>query len=255
MKYRKPIKSYTIWFSQRTGSTLLYKALESTQIAGRPNEWLSDYANYDLISWYKVSNHAQLQEKLWSLGITPNGVFGLEVAMCNPHFLETIETFRQFPTCTSVAQYPYQVWEAVFPNHRHIFMTRRNKVRQAVSWWKAIKAEEWHRIQGEKPDVKNVESEYLFEAIDHLFAEISMRECAIQEFFDTGSIVPLTIVYEDFIADYENTVKHIIEFLEIPCDKPLRVSPPFFEKLADDISDIWTQRYRQEKQKDWPNYW
>ena len=36
----KPRLSYTIWFSQRTGSTVLCKALESTGIAGKPNEWL-----------------------------------------------------------------------------------------------------------------------------------------------------------------------------------------------------------------------
>jgi trehalose 2-sulfotransferase len=81
----KPKKSYTIWFSQRTGSSLLSKALEATQIAGKPNEWLCDYVDYDLISWYKVSDDAQLQKKLWSLGTTSNGVFGLKVSMCNPH--------------------------------------------------------------------------------------------------------------------------------------------------------------------------
>ena len=35
-----PQLSYTIWFSQRTGSSLLCNALESTGVAGKPNEWL-----------------------------------------------------------------------------------------------------------------------------------------------------------------------------------------------------------------------
>lgn len=37
----RPVLSYTIWFSQRTGSTLLCHALESTGVAGRPGEWLT----------------------------------------------------------------------------------------------------------------------------------------------------------------------------------------------------------------------
>jgi trehalose 2-sulfotransferase len=36
-----PTQSYTIWFSQRTGSTLLNRALSSTGVAGDPGEWLT----------------------------------------------------------------------------------------------------------------------------------------------------------------------------------------------------------------------
>jgi len=46
----KPELSYTIWFSQRTGSTLLCKALASTRIAGNPNEWLYAPDNVDLLA-------------------------------------------------------------------------------------------------------------------------------------------------------------------------------------------------------------
>lgn len=251
----KPKKSYTIWISQRTGSTLLCKALASTHIAGKPGEWLSDYVNYDLISYYSVSNHIQLQERLWSLGTSKNGVFGLKAGICNPHFSEMIKTFRKFPTCPPDTEHPHEVWEAAFPNHKHVFMTRRNKVRLAVSWWKAIKTGEWHRERGSHPDPIDLEGEYLFEAIDHLFAEASFRESAIQEFFNTGDIIPLTVVYEDFILDYENCVKQILEYLEIPYDSTLNIDPPAFEKLADETSEVWVQRHRQEKQKGWENYW
>lgn len=45
----KPGRSYIVWFSQRTGSTLLSKALEDTGIAGRPREWLPHEEPYDLM--------------------------------------------------------------------------------------------------------------------------------------------------------------------------------------------------------------
>ncbi len=42
----RPVKSYAIWFSQRTGSTLLCKTLESTGIAGKPEEFFLDISSY-----------------------------------------------------------------------------------------------------------------------------------------------------------------------------------------------------------------
>ncbi len=38
----KPKSSYTIWFSQRTGSSLLFRGLQSTGVAGHPWEWLTE---------------------------------------------------------------------------------------------------------------------------------------------------------------------------------------------------------------------
>src|SRR5271157_3274354 len=43
------------------------------------------------------------------------------------------------------------ILESAFPSSRHIFMTRRNKVRLAVSWWKAIQSQEWHGFHGTPP--------------------------------------------------------------------------------------------------------
>ena len=45
----QPQLSYTIWFSQRTGSTLLCKGLKSTGIAGNPSEWLYKNNNKKLL--------------------------------------------------------------------------------------------------------------------------------------------------------------------------------------------------------------
>ena len=77
----KPQISYTIWFSQRTGSTLLCKALEATGIAGKPNEWFN---TSDLFDHYKVPNHAELQTYLWNVGSASNGVFGIKHSFHEP---------------------------------------------------------------------------------------------------------------------------------------------------------------------------
>jgi LPS sulfotransferase NodH len=121
-------------------------------------------------------------------------------------------------------------------------MTRRNKVRLAVSWWKAIKTQEWHRLPGESPKAVNPEDVYSFDAIRHLYQECSMREAGIQEFFSEGNIVPLTIVYEDFIYEYEKTVRKILEFLGLK-NTHVKLSRPSLARTADAISEEWVSGY------------
>ena len=245
----KPKLSYTIWFTQRTGSSLLCKALEYTGIAGIPGEWLyrkNWVKDYDLIS------PTELQQYLWSIASTPNGVLGIKHSFYEPAFSQLIAIFKGFPNFPVEENNRAAIWENAFPNHRHIFMTRRNKVRLAVSWWKAIQSQEWHRLNGEPPKTVDLSEAYSFDAIKHLYTECSMREAGIQEFFNEGNIVPLTIVYEDFVQRFEETVRDILKFLGLD-HASVKISSPYFTQTADVLSEEWTQRFRRELQVDWGN--
>jgi LPS sulfotransferase NodH len=198
----------------------------------------------------KLAIETLLQIKLWKLGSTPNNVFGFKYGMSEPHFSSLLETFRQFPGCNGRPCDRGEVWENAFPNGKHIFMTRRNKVRLAVSWWKAIQTQEWHRKYGAKPTNKDVSDRYSFDAIDKLYAESVMREAGMQEFFTEAHIVPLTVVYEDFVRRYEITVFEILAYFGISSEG-VTVTSSYYEQLADDISEEWAQRFRQEKQDRW----
>ncbi len=246
----KPKLSYTIWFTQRTGSTLLCKVLEATGIAGKPNEWFN--CKPDLLSEFRQTSYAELQEHLWNAGSTANGVLGINHSFYEPHFGQLIETLRRFPTCSQEEANRARVWETAFPNHRHIFMTRRNKVRLAVSWWKAIQSGEWHLISGEHPKSVVPSNAYSYDAIDHLYNECSMREAGIQEFLVEGRIVPLTVVYEDFVQQYEQTVRTILNYLELDSGA-VTIVPARLAPTADSLSEEWVQRFREEHQKDWQN--
>jgi LPS sulfotransferase NodH len=243
----KPKLSYTIWFTQRTGSTLLCKALEGTQVAGVPHEWL-----YTWIHEQQIDHPTELQQRLWEHGTTTNGVFGLKHSFHEPHFSRLLDQFRQFPGCPPEERNRVRIWEHALPAHRHIFMTRRNKVRLAVSWWKAIQSREWHRLPGEPARTKTLADAYSFDAIHHLYRECSMREAGIQEFFFEGNIVPLTIVYEDFVVEYEKTVRKVLEFLELDTMN-LLIPPAALAPTADEISEEWAQQFREECQQGWEN--
>jgi len=245
----KPRLSYTIWFSQRTGSTLLSKALTATGIAGKPDERLFVPDGRSLLEHYGCSDYAALREHLWQIGSTPNGVFGLKTSFSEPLISEVLAAFKDLPGVEAGASRP-QIWENGFPNCRHIFMTRRNKVRLAVSWWKAIQTEEWHRARGEDRQEVDLSDAYNYKAINQLYCESAMREAGMQAFFSEGGIVPLTIVYEDFIQDFEGTVRRVLAYLGLDADSAV-VAAPYFDKLADDVSEAWVQRFREELQQGW----
>ncbi|WP_219837307.1 Stf0 family sulfotransferase [Paenibacillus sp. R14(2021)] len=234
----RPKLSYTIWFSQRTGSTLLQYALASTGAAGNPGEWMHG-RNPETITEADV-------ETMWEAGTTPNGIFGVKTSLNN----EWIHAFRRlydFPDSAPAAA----VWRAAFPNcTKHIYMTRRNKVRLAVSWWRAIVSGEWHRMHGAEPSEQDITGKYNFDAIQHLLTDCALREAAMDQFLAEEGIVPLTLVYEDFILDYEGTVRKVLAFLGVSADD-VTIAPPAFDRLADEINEQWVQRFRQERQQDW----
>ncbi|MBB3112747.1 LPS sulfotransferase NodH [Paenibacillus phyllosphaerae] len=236
----RPQQSYMIWFAQRTGSTLFNEALASTGIAGNPSEWLH-YQHNDPKTFTRED-----VERIWQSGTTPNGVFGLKMNF-EQRWIDCFRQLFELPQEASRAE----VWNHAFPNcTKHIYMTRRNKVRLAVSWWRAIVSGEWHRRTGEKPSAADLADQYHFDAINHLLVDSNMCEAAIEDFLTESGIVPLTIVYEDFIQDYEGTVRKALAYLGLQGDQ-VRIAPPAFDRLADEVAEQWVQRFREERQQGW----
>ncbi len=74
----KPEISYTVWFSQRNGSSLLCEVLKATGIAGIPGELIHIPTDTSLLGFYQTKDYVELQQKIWHEGMTPNGVFGIK---------------------------------------------------------------------------------------------------------------------------------------------------------------------------------
>lgn len=249
----EPKLCYTIWFSQRNGSSLFCEGLKSTGLAGKPEEYFNFQDPGNLLSHYKVKDHEAFRRELWKQGTTPNGIFGVKVNAPRREDDPLIEELRKVPGLKNPATANhFEVWQNVMPNQKHIFLTRRNKIRQAVSWWKAIVSETWHRPQGVERNYRpeDIRDRYEFAAIRHLLLETSLREAKIQDMLNQAGAQALTIVYEDFIQSYEETIRKAVKYLGIDTED-FSVAPPHYQRLADDLSDEWTERFRQELQKDW----
>lgn len=248
-----PQQSFIIWFAPRTGSSLLCKSLEDTGVCGKAGEYLNDQQNETLQVFYQVDNFADLCQKLWIKGSSENGVFGIKYSIYQSHHARVMEELSALLGLKGAAQ-DWSIMSRLFPNCRHIFLTRRNKVRLAASWWKAIQDNQWHRLsvdQG-KRDSSFYKDKYDVNALSHLFKEACLREAMMEEFFAVNNIHPLTVVYEDFIRDYEGTLISILTHLKIK-HSDIQLQPPFYKKTADKHTEHWIQKFRDDLQEGWEN--
>jgi LPS sulfotransferase NodH len=243
--------AYWICTTPRTGSQLLGQLLRATGIAGRPEEyfWRDNEPLYQQL--WKVSSYPDYLQHALTAGTTPNGVFGakMDVSGALSHFEHQLRSLPQF----SEPGRPFQsILTSLFPNLKFIWLTRRNKVRQAVSWWKAVQSSEWARTKGDRA-ITAPPLHYNFAAIDQLATESLLREAAWQAYFSEWQVSPLALVYEDLIVHYAGAVARVVDFLGVREPYVLSEEAITLVKQADRVSEEWVQRYREEKQGSWTN--
>jgi trehalose 2-sulfotransferase len=244
---QSPPLTYFLLASHRSGSSLLCDLLSKTGVMGQAAEFFLHWRGHSHLGW-DFSDYPAYIQRVIDETTTPNGVFGVKLMTGNSGglkgFHERLEPFPLFSKLTDVEKVC-----AFFPNLHGLFLTRRNKIAQAVSWRKAVQNEHYHSTP-EKP-MPATPLKYDFAAIDHLVSEIMMEEAAHQAFLDEMGIIPHTIVYEDFMQDMEGTVRGILDFLGIKESYTFQASRLI--KMQDDLSEEWIQRYREEKQANWEN--
>jgi LPS sulfotransferase NodH len=199
---------------------------------------------------YQVSTYTELRSRIWALGTSPNGVFGCKHSWHTTRYERIANELRelrgdQVPHETT----PAELLADFFPDCTHIFLTRRNKIRQAVSWWKAIKDNVWHLEAGRehKEEEAFYEQQYDFDALRHLFQETMLREAAMQAVFSASGITPMTLVYEDLVSDYQGTIMNILEHLKTTYTR-LPTLEKSYGKTSSDQSEKWVQRFRKDLQ-------
>ena len=245
--------TYFICSTVRTGSSLLCETMKNTGTAGKPEEYF--WHGMEDETWYQdyhPDDYTAYIHRVMSETTTPNGVFGAK--MMGGYLWDFIRRIQETPAFADATV--NQCMMAVFPNLKHIYLTRRNKVRQAVSWWMAIQTNRWSSGDDRDPDPEP--PTYKFEAIDHLLQEIVFREAAWEAYFTRMGVRPLTLVYEDFHDDITATTLKVMEDIGITIPEGLTTPETSLKKQANEVTETWVQRYREEKQSGegwWRVFW
>jgi len=237
------ISSFFISTTPRTGSSLLSEALEFTGISGKPREYFEAEYEKDWSARLGISGHSDYIEKLMAAGMTPNGVFGAKV-----HWHQFVHLHAKLRSILGGDLSEVDRLRRTFPDLKYIFLTRRDKVEQAVSYFRAQRTDVWHVV---RPDALAVEraaaASVTFdpERIDHWVRQFAADEESWCRFFEATEIEPFEVVYEEFLANYESTVREILSYLNIAAPADLSVLPPRLNKLADQVSHDWVSRYQE----------
>lgn len=141
-------KSYIICTSPRSGSTLLCQLLANTNVAGVPNSY---FHKPSLTSWMEVHDIAAnnfpnrsgtlqaIFEKVRKVGIAETGVFGLRLQGGSiNYFLDQLKFLHPEQHCD------VDRLNATFGETAFIFLSRKNKLEQAISCVKAMQTGLWH---------------------------------------------------------------------------------------------------------------
>ena len=246
---------YFVCATPRSGSTLLSVALSNTGVAGHPDEYFVHLRGQgDSFHGWDISNYPAYVRRVQAATMTSNGVFGAK--MMGGHVWEFVA--RLIGDINDIEQADV-VREGVnrwFPNLHHIWLTRRNKVRQAVSWVMAEQTGQWTANQ---PVSADAEPCYDFAVIDHHVQELVIREAALQAYFETMGVIPLTIVYEDFSTEPLRSAQIILDTMSVTSTSKLGASTQrILQKQTNPLKEAWVQRYRQEKQQGarwWRRIW
>ena len=280
--YGAPTSSYLICTTPRSGSTFLSQALTSIGIAGRPEEYFQqsgvagaprgpfDYlgglvattlpddvgppgGDTHVDPMFDPRRFTHFAEYVsWVLGTatTSNGVFGAKIMAA---YMAGLTGGLRSSLGEGVPEEDHRLLASVFPRLRYIRLIRRDKVRQAVSLWRAIQSWQWREDgpsgvpePASERGTDGAPLRYSFDALDRLREGLEAEERWWDGYFAAAGIEPLTIFYEDFADRHDEAVRGILRYLEIPLDDERPLPSPTMRRQSDGRSHAWVERYRTE---------
>ena len=221
-------KSYIVASSYRSGSQYLCWRLWQTGLLGAPSEVLNPTSELRvLMSRFNASSPADYIAKLLARRTSRNGVFGMKA-----HF-HHFEAFQK--------EYP-PLLEVLAPT-TYIYISRQDRIAQAVSMAKALQTDAWtsRMEEGPKPVLF-----YDREMIAHCLVDIEQQDATWRRWFETYKITPFQVTYDELTADAARVVRNFVEFLGVQNDERDEVDIPPAKKQADETNQEWIERFERE---------
>jgi LPS sulfotransferase NodH len=167
--------------------------------------------------------------------------------------------FNQLPELTALAgtlpEYAglpaIAVLRALFGEPVFVWVSREDKVRQAVSMWRALQSRHW---RGEQADVERDDERdrtsgnamYSYDGIDHLVRRFEQDDRGWRDWFETNSLSPLHVSYERLSADRAATVREVLAAIGVSPPAGWSAPEPI-RRQSDATSAQWVAAYRRER--------
>ncbi|WP_068299356.1 Stf0 family sulfotransferase [Pararhodobacter sp. CCB-MM2] len=245
----QPYQSYFICTSPRSGSTMLCELLAGAKVAGKPDShfhepsidaWL-DY--YDL----EAADFATRRDMLNGifraakmLGKGQSDICGVRLQRGSfAFFMEQLKFL--YSDCAS----DVERIEAAFGPTLFIFLSRKDKLDQAISYIRAEQTGLWHR-RADGSDLERLEPQrddgYDPDAIRSQVAEFTAFDASWRSWFEEQSVSPLEVSYEDLSSAPQKQLARILDTLGVDGSIAHDIPTPT-AKLADGINRLWRDRF------------
>ncbi len=254
------MRAYLVCATPRSGSTLLCEMLGNTGKAGRPlehfetlrhsslprqpREYFEDVSRPELLELLpQPQSHGPSREapdawwaRIVREGTGANGVWGGKLMW--GHVDDLVARARELPELADADL--EVVLHELLDDPELIFVTRSDKVAQAVSLWRAIQTQSWRA-----GDMHSAYSPvYHFHGIDHLVSQLESDEQAWREWLARTNRCPTEVTYDELDSAPEATAAAVLRSLGLPDSG---VTVPELSRQRDDLSTAWAERYRRDR--------
>jgi LPS sulfotransferase NodH len=223
---------YLICSTPRSGSWLLSTGLASTGAAGRPAEFFSPlYVKAYLErtgSTREFSSRSGYMRFLQGYRTSPNGVFGMKM-----HFGHLARVFEGHKDQIAFLR----------RFDRFIYLTRRDKLAQAVSFWKAFASSVYRVEAGDSTEAPAQEAYYSFPGIAERLRAIADQERDWSARLSALQEKTYALYYEDLAADYVGSLQQVLAALGLVEAIPQLDPEPRVLAQRDETSRAWEERF------------
>ena len=228
-------RSYTIAFSVRSGSNELCHLLSLNGL-GAPSEHFQDLAREQTVADLDASR------EIFSIisTHTANAVFGSK--MSHNHRARVDGVLRR-----TIGG--YRNLNDLLPDHRWVWLIRRDKIAQAVSLCRAETSGVFATVNQSTSPSPPPSFDYY-----HVLSRVMMlcaNDLAWQTYFDEHEIKPYTILYEDFFSDLGSSLPALVDYLGGVREHGALTLATGFAVQRDNVSAEWTSRFRHYLNQNW----
>ena len=132
----------------------------------------------------------------------------------------------------------------IFPNPTIIHLTRRNRLRQAISGVTAVTENRWRKFDTTPASAKSADEIYDSAWFVRAVMSSTMSDNHWNAFFDANNLSPFRIVYEDFVQDYAGTLQRLFAHLGRPDAK---IVEPRLQRQSDERNEEMYERFLAER--------
>ena len=226
--------AYMVAASPRTGSSWLCDLLTSLGNAGRPVEYAREI---DEKMWRAACGFDSHVAYFWSLPAwcsTPNGVLGIKLLWSQ--FAPLLTDIRRYTIIRE--ETPDQALASWLGDSFYIWIRRRDRVRQAVSFARAFQTNRWASTEAGNGNTPV----YCREDIERSMARVVAEDEGWAQYFARYNIQPMVVWYEDLTEDTEEILKRITGRLGLEYSRSWRSR---LERQSDSLTDEWVMKFAE----------